>query len=387
MIEHTNIIYMPTISALGGIETYVYELVKKYHHLDLAVVCKTIHPTQEERIRKYCRVYKHTNEKIKCKVAIINYDQSIIQYINKDAKIYQTIHADYTNESIYFGRYPKPNARLTAFLGITKYLVKKMADKLKPNKIKLCYNPLTIDDKQPIIIVSATRLHKNKGADLMQKLIDKMDEKGIYYLWFVLTGDKGAVKGKNIIELPPRLDVDKFLSIATYVCLCSKTEACSYTQCEALFRNIPLITTELPYLDEIGFKDGINGYIVNENNLDEVVGKIENIPSFNFKRFEDDYKNIFVKVKSRYEEEKKMKVKVRCIQNYYDMETSERKVIGEFVPYDEPDKHPNRIEWITSRERAEHLVSKGLVRILGIVEETKKENKKIDTKKTEKKKK
>ena len=28
-IKHDNIIYMPTISALGGIETYVYELVKK----------------------------------------------------------------------------------------------------------------------------------------------------------------------------------------------------------------------------------------------------------------------------------------------------------------------------------------------------------------------
>ena len=69
------------------------------------------------------------------------------------------------------------------------------------------------------------------------------------------------------------------------------------------------------------------------------------------------------------------------------METSERKGIGEFVPYDEPDKHPNRIEWITTRERAEHLVSKGLVRIIGTIEETKKENKKIDTKKTEKKKK
>ena len=40
VIKHTNIIYMPTISALGGIETYVYELVKKYDYLDIAVVSK-----------------------------------------------------------------------------------------------------------------------------------------------------------------------------------------------------------------------------------------------------------------------------------------------------------------------------------------------------------
>ena len=31
VIKHSNIIFMPTISKLGGIETYVYELVKKYH--------------------------------------------------------------------------------------------------------------------------------------------------------------------------------------------------------------------------------------------------------------------------------------------------------------------------------------------------------------------
>ena len=385
MIEHANIIFMPNISALGGIETYVYELVKKYYYLDIAVVCNRIHPTQEERIRKYCKVYKHNGEMINCKVAIINYNQEIIKYINKDAKIYQTIHADYTNEAIYLGRYPHPNKRITAFLGITKYLVDNLANKLKPNKIELCYNPLTIDDEKPIIIVSATRLHQNKGADLMQKLINKMDKENIYYLWFVLTGDSGAVKGKNIIEIPPRLDVDKFLSIATYVCLCSRSEACSYTQCEALFRNIPLITTQLPYLEEIGFKDGVNGFIINDNNIDEVVKKMVNPPSFKFKRFEDNYKNIFADSKSRYEEEKLMKVKVKCIKNYYDIEEDERKVYSLDVAYENPSKHPNRNEWITTRERADHLVSKGLVEIVEVIQEEKKENKKKPTKKVEKK--
>lgn len=59
MIEHSNIIYMPTISALGGIETYVYELVKKYKDLDIAVVSKKCDPIQMERIKKY--VYIHYN--------------------------------------------------------------------------------------------------------------------------------------------------------------------------------------------------------------------------------------------------------------------------------------------------------------------------------------
>ena len=80
-----------------------------------------------------------------------------------------------------------------------------------------------------------------------------------------------------------------------------------------------------------------------------------------------------------------MKVKVKCINNYYDMEQEERKVINLDVPYVDADKHPNRCEWITSRERAEHLVSKGLVEIIEVIKEEKKEDKKKPTKKVEKK--
>lgn len=385
MIEHANIIYMPTISALGGIETYVYELVKKYHYLDIAVVSKKCDIHQKERIEKYCRVYIYHGENIKCDVAIINYDQSIINKIDSKADIYQAIHADYTNP-LYDHR-PKPHPRIKSFLGITQYLTDNMAEILKPNKIKLCYNPLTIDDKKPIIFVTASRLHKNKGAELMQMFINELDRVNEYYLWFVLTGDKEAVKGKNIIEIPPRLDVDKFLSIATYVFLSTKTEACSYTQCEGLFRNIPLITTPLPYLEEIGYKDGITGYTIefDGSNIKEVVKKIRNVPSFNFKRFEDDYKNIFKNIKSRYEEEKKMKVKVKCICNYYDLEQDERKVKSINERYEEPDKHPNRVEWITTKERADHLVNKGLVEIVEVIKEDKKIEKSIkSTNKVEK---
>ena len=58
MIEHTNILYMQTISELGGIETYVYEVIKKYKDLDIAVVCKSCDPKQMKRL-KYLKNMKH----------------------------------------------------------------------------------------------------------------------------------------------------------------------------------------------------------------------------------------------------------------------------------------------------------------------------------------
>lgn len=389
MIEHANIIYMPNISALGGIETYVYELAKKYGDYDIAVVSKQCDPQQAKRIRKYCKLYIWNGEKIKCDVAIINYHQDIIPYINEDAKIYQAIHADYTNRLVY-NHQPIPNERITSFLGITKYLTKQMKDMIKPNKIELCYNPLTIDDEdKPIIIVSATRLHKHKGLDRMKCLINKLDRAKVNYLWIVISNEQVNFNSDNVILIKNRLDISRFLKIADYVCLLSDSEACSYTLNEALYRNIPIITTPLPYLDEIGVKDGINAYIMEFDcsNVDKIVKNITNIPKFEFKRMDDNYSSIFYLTKSNYKEELKMKVKVKCIQNYYDIEQDERKVVDMNVPYDEPNKHPNRCEWITTRERADHLVSKNLVEIIEIIKEDKKEDKKIPTKKVEKKKK
>ena len=375
MIEHSNIIYMPNISALGGIETYVYELVKKYHNLDIAVVSKKCNQNQADRIRKYCKVYIHTNQQIKCDVAIINYDQSIISYINKEAKIYQTIHADYTN-AIYDHR-PTPNPRITSFIAITEFLKDKMKDMLAPNEVILCRNPLTVEKSKTIVIVSATRLHKHKGPDRVFKLARALDKANVNYIWYIITNDINAINhnlAPNIIFIQNRLDVSKWLNQADYVCLLSDSEADSYTLKEALYRNIPIITTPLPYLEEVGVRDGVNSYIINFDcsNVNEVAKKITNIPKFEYKRLEDEYNKIFTKNKSYYEEEKKMKVKVQCIQNFYDLEEDERKVRSLDTPYEEPEKHPNRNVWITTKERADHLLAKGLIRIVEVIKEEKK---------------
>lgn len=350
MIEHDNIIYMPTISALGGIETYVYELVKKYHDLDIAVVTKKCDEKQAARIKKYCRLYIYTGQEINCKVAIINYDQGIISHICDGAKIYQAIHADYTHPR--YDHKPHPHPRVTAFIAITKFIQNSMKDILHPNNIILSYNPLTIDDTKPIIIVSATRLYKEKGVARMQKVIDEMDRVGINYLWFVLTGDKNTVHGNNIIELPPRLDVDKFMSIATYVALFSDSEACSYLLNEGLYRNIPILTTPLPYLEEIGYKDGVNGYTLDFDckNLKDFVSKLPTVPKFTFKKLDDSYSNILAKGKSKYEDDLYEMVRVRAITKYFDVEENCNKKIND--------------EWVTNKVRADHLVYKKKVIII-----------------------
>ena len=181
----------------------------------------------------------------------------------------------------------------------------------------MSYNPLTIENHKYITIVSATRLHKHKGADRMLQLARAMDRLGIDFIWYILTNDKFTISHPNIVFIDPRLDTYKWLDIADYVCLLSDSEACSYTINEALYRNIPIITTPLPYLEEIGYRDGVNGYTVEFNcsNVDEVARKLVNIPKFEYKKLEDKYNKIFTNKKTNHNEEENM-IEVEALETY-----------------------------------------------------------------------
>ena len=367
IIKHANIIYMPNISPLGGIETYVYEMVKKYRDLDIAVVSKNCDKAQARRIKKYCPLYIYEDQKIECKVAIINYDTTIIKNINKEAKIYETIHGDYSNP-IYGGKKPPTDARITGYIAITDYLKDKVKELLEVDNVIMSYNPLTLEEDKPYItLVSATRLHKNKGVSRMKELIKALDRQKVDYIWYCITNDIDVIKHPNVIMIQNRLDVDKWVRQADYVVLLSDSEACSYTLNEALYRNIPIIATPLPYLKEIGVKDGKNAYIIDYDcsNVDEVAEKITNIPKFTFKQLEDNYKNIFAKSKSKYKEVLDMKYKVEAIISFYDMEEKEDKYkeLPEFNKDGSKTRSTQHI-WIVDKERCDYLLEHNAIRVL-----------------------
>lgn len=317
MIEHSNIFYIRDLSEIGGVETFIWEMVKKYHNYDIAVVYKTAHRKQLERLEKYCICYKHTTQRIKCDVAIINWDTSIIDFIEDGADIYQTIHGDYSNP-VYTWR-PLTHPRIKQYICITKHVLKTFKELMHVDNVMLGYNPLEVDDNDKLLImVSATRLSPIKGKDRMIKLAQALNDKGINYIWYIFTNDTDAIKNDNVIYMKPRLDVGKWLAKADYVVQLSDTEACSYTINEALYRNIPVITTPLPYLEEIGVKDGVNSWILDFDckNMKHIVDNIMNIPKFKFNRLKDSYDELLSHIPSHFEEDKYMKVKVEALGTY-----------------------------------------------------------------------
>ena len=356
-IDHANVFYANDIYKIGGVETYLYEMVKKYKDLDICVCYKSADKNQLKRLKKYCPVYKvDGNTKIKCKIGIINYDMSILdQFVEGD--IYQTIHGDYSNPHYKrLGIKVPTDERLKGYIGITKYSA-KVFEELTGNTPILSYNPLSIEKyEKPLVLLSTIRLRPEKGLGRMEALAKELDRQNIKYIWYIFSDDNWKQDNPNIICLPPRLDLDYFMEQADYLVHLSDTECCSYSINEMLYRNKPCILTPLPYLDEIGVKDGVNSYILEFDcsNLKEIVKKMKKIPKFTFKHLEDSYDKILAPSKSKYDGEDIYKVKVQCIkkQGYDDVE------LGRFIQYDEI------IPELLTQERGEYLASKGAVKIL-----------------------
>lgn len=275
-----------------------------------------------------------------------------------------TIHADYEH-NFYKNKFPQ-HQRIKAYIGITKHIVESFKRCTGNQNCILGYNPLTIELTKPYLtLVSATRLTQIKGKDRMIALSNAMDKLGIDYIWYVFTNDTDAIQSPNVVYMRPRLDVGRWIEKADYVVQLSDTEACSYTINEALYRNVPVIVTPLPYLEEIGYKDGKTGYTIEFDcsNVEEVARKLENKPTFNFKQLEDIYNKLFTNSETRFKEDN-MKSKVICKEAYFDIQLNRLVEKEETI--------------VVENDRAEHLMSLGLVELVERVEDKKKPTKKVE---------
>jgi glycosyltransferase involved in cell wall biosynthesis len=344
-MKYANVFYVPHFNIIGGIETYCYELAKKYKDKDITFVYSDLKSdiNQLNRIRKYARViYQPYNSKepIKCKRLFVMYRSKIDLFEPDD--VIQIIHADYEAQNL------KPNLdeRISKRYGVSK-AVADSYNRISGINVDVCYNPLTIDKPKKVLkLISATRLTKEKGKDRMIKLADALDKAGIPYLWLIFTNDSLPIPNKNVIYMQPRLDIRDFIADADYLVQLSDTEAFSYSVLESLCLNTPVITTNIPSFKEMGVKTGINGYILdfsmNEIPINDIYTKI---PKFTFKMPKDKYDELLINEPSTYTPDKL--VKVICKRSYKDLEFNRK------IQKDE--------EIEITLERAEYLKGLGLV--------------------------
>ena len=352
MIEANNVFYVSNFNTIGGVETYIFELARKYKNYDITVVYKTGNAEQIRRLKKYVRVIKYDAEIIKCKKFFCNYETDIIDNVEAEEYI-QLIHAMFKTQGIT----PRVNPKITKYFCVSENAGREW-EELTGFKCKLCRNPLTLteEEKKPVLyLISATRLTAEKGKDRMIKLGEMLNNAGVNYLWFVFTNDTNKIKNPNIIYLQPRLNIRPFIASVKgkgYGVQLSDSEGdCYFTrECEAL--GVPLLVTPVPSFKEQGLVEGKNCYYLPFNMKEIDIEKIATkIPDYEPYQKEDKWDKELVKGESKYQKDLKTMVKVKCISKYIDIETSELK-----TPEDEPYK--------INKIRAEELLKYGDIELL-----------------------
>ena len=339
---YTNVFYIPHFNVIGGIETYMYELAKKYSKYDITVVYSAGDYKQIARLSKYVRVIKYNGGIIKCKRLFIMYRCNLD--IFEAEHIIQITHADYKAQNLT----PNTDPRIDEHYAVSK-AVAKTYEEISGLETKVCYNPLSIDKPKKVLkLISATRLTKEKGKDRMTILANALTKANIPFLWLVFTNDKNAIDNPNVIYMNPRLDIRDFIAGSDYLVQLSDTEAWSYSVLESLCLGTPVIVTPIPCFEEMGIKSGVNGYVLPFNMKDIPINEIyNNIPEFTFKAPKDIYDKLLIKEPSTYDPSKK--VDAICIKKYTDIEHN--------CHY----KKNNKVKNITI-ERYEYLKGLGLVK-------------------------
>lgn len=366
---YNNLFYISNFNVIGGTETYMYEIAKKYKDLDITVLYRTGDRSQINRLKKYVRVVKYTGQEIKCKRAFFNYNIDLIEEIQAEEYI-QVIHAMYISNNLT----PHIHKKFTKYMAVSEAAAKEW-EELTGIKPEVCRNVLYIieeEKKAPLLLISATRLTEEKGSWRMQTLANLMDQNNIPYLWLIFTDSPKKIASPNIVYMTPTLNIRPYIKLMKgkgYGVQLSDCEGDCYfsRECEAF--GVPLIATPIPSFYEQGLRDGINCYYVpfDMQNID--VSRFLKIPEYEGYVGNDTWDKQLINIKSTYEEEKNMKVKVKVLVPFIDKYTG--------MEYEEGK------EYVITQERMEEILE--VDKLVELVEEIKEEPIKVEESKEEKK--
>ena len=263
---------------IGGIETFIYNFcthMRKYY--DILVLYDRIAPVQRERLDKIVRTAQNNpNVKIECKNVIINRITDKVPINVRYKKKIQMCHMARLD----------PRYRLPADNDIQIPVSNVVKDSFTADLRKyLVINNLTLRQKvkAPLLLVSASRLAtKEKGYNRIKLLCDEFRKNDMPFIWLLFSD--ATVNDPNVLNIKPTLDIAPYIAKADYLVQLSDSEAFCYAIVEALELGTPVITTPLPILDELGYKDGEHGYIVPFEIEGADVKKIyKTIPTFTYK--------------------------------------------------------------------------------------------------------
>lgn len=352
-MKMNNVLYFRVINSIGGIETFFYQLAKKYKDYDITIIYKEADKEQLKRLKKYVRCIKYNGEHIKCKRIFFNYNLDIINNVEAE-EYYQVVHGDYKAMGIK----PNTHEKITNYIGVSQ-LVCDTYEEITGHKTELCYNPISVDKPKKILhLISATRLTKEKGRERIIKLGELLNKADIPYIWTIFTDNKNKIDNPNIIYKQPTLDIINYIADADYLVQLSDNEGYCYSVVESLMIGTPVIVTDMPVMKEIGVNE-TNGFILDFDLTNVPIKEIyRGLPKFKYIPKKDNWEKYLVESKSTYKsnDKKKYLVKANKKCRYGNIYDSERQV---FIKQND--------EWVVDGNRLEELEQ--LVEVIKEVEQ------------------
>lgn len=321
----TNITY-----EIGGIETFIYNFCANMHDkYDIVVLYGNMNLKQISRLKKFVRVQQNDSRyEIICDTLIINRITDDIPRNIKYKRTVQMIHAcNIFNRTIPNGRdvYISVSDEVKNSYGITAKTIHNVTYNEPTHKI--------------LKLISPTRLTQEKGGERIKQLASQLKKAKIPFMWFIFTADKFYSDIDEIIIMNPTLNIRDYIKDCDYLVQLSDSEGFCYSIIEALELGVPVITTPLPVIKELGFRNEVDGYIVpfDMNNID--VEKIyHHIPVVDYNYNNDECINQWIDllgdpnpVGDYYYREDENLVRMRITQEYYDLLLQRTLKPGEIV--------------------------------------------------------
>ena len=352
----TNAYYFAHLNAIGGIESHLYYIGKKYGYgganLDITVFYRTADNVQLQRIKRHLKCIELKQEdNVECENLFCCFNRDILDHCKAKNK-YLVLHGDY-KDMVERGQLNKNNLpidkRIDKYLGVSK-LVCKSWEEVTGIKADVIGEPVALDEiEKPLLFISATRLTKEKGYERMRTLANVLNDNQVNYLWLVYTNEKKKDIPRNMVFLPQRLDITDKLNMADAYIQLSDNEGYCLSIVEALCRDVPIISTKLPVLKELGLnKDNsilldfdMNNIPVEEiRNVHEKKAILKELPKY--KQPVEKWQEYLINTPSDY-----MPIRVKATENYQKTNMID-KYLG-FIP-------GANYEWVVDEKRYQEIL-------------------------------
>ena len=250
-------LFIAAAHAIGGIETFTYNFCKQMHkYYDILVLYHEGLMDQEQlkRLAPYAKVVNNDlNTPIICDTAI---NCRVVLPLPKNIeykKKIQLVHTCRLKEQW------EPAEDADEIIYVSETSAKSFDDP----EAKVIHNLTCPEDpKRLLTLVSACRLTYEKGGERMLKFGWMLEDLKIPYVWYVFSDATLPVAPPGMVFKKPTLDIGPYIKAADFLVQLSDQEAFCYSLVEAWEMGTKTISTPLPVIKELGFRELVHGFTV-----------------------------------------------------------------------------------------------------------------------------